>query len=107
MYNTQKKKIKNLARKYVHILEQAGMPIQEAYLYGSHANGKAHKDSDIDICVVSKQYNFMDDEIIALLWDKIRQVDYRIEPYGFTPEDFRDKSDPMVNEIKKTGIRIV
>lgn len=34
-------------------------------------------------------------------------VDTRIEPYGFTVSDFKDKANPMAHEIKKTGIRVV
>ena len=31
----------------------------------------------------------------------------RIEPHGFSPEDFKKDWIPMVHEIKKTGIRVV
>lgn len=33
-------------------------------------------------------------------------IDDRIEPIGFTVKDFQNNIDPMVHEIKKTGIRI-
>jgi len=30
------------------------MPLQEVYLFGSHARGEAQPDSDVDLCLVSK-----------------------------------------------------
>jgi len=30
------------------------MPLQEVYLFGSHARGEAGPDSDVDLCLVSK-----------------------------------------------------
>jgi len=41
------------------------------------------------------------------LWHIRRKVDSMIEPHGFTVKGFQDNSDPMVYEIKKTGIKIV
>lgn len=40
------------------------------------------------------------------LWELRMGVDTRIEPHGFTPEDFADYWNPMAHEIKKTGIKI-
>ena len=34
------------------------------------------------------------------------QVDDRIEPAPFTPQDF-GPSDPLVSEIQRTGVRLV
>ena len=106
-FRAKKNRIKKIVKNYVNILEQADFPVEQAYLYGSYAKGTADKNSDIDVGIISKKFNYMDDQIIALLWNKIRDVDYRIEPHGFTPEDFQDECDPMVHEIKETGIRIV
>ena len=41
-----------------------------------------------------------------LLWHLRRKVDTKIEPHGFSIKDFQDISDPMVYEIKKTGIKV-
>ncbi|MBI5789019.1 MAG: nucleotidyltransferase domain-containing protein [Candidatus Schekmanbacteria bacterium] len=98
-------KIINIAVQFVEAVKKTGLNIFNAYLYGSWVKGKAKPDSDIDIAVVSD--NFTDDRIkdfvlLAKLGDKI---DWRIEAIPFRPENFRDEN-PLVWEIKKTGIKI-
>jgi predicted nucleotidyltransferase len=76
-------------------------------LFGSYATGKANQWSDIDVAIISdklkKDWNKNED----VLWKYTIGVDSRIEPIGFTVKDFQDECDPMVYEIKKTGIKIV
>ena len=78
--------------------------IEKAYLFGSYAIGKAHKDSDIDLAIVSSSFSgnsFTDNvELGKLTWG----VDTRIEPVGFTPKDFEEMI--FAKEIKKVGIEI-
>lgn len=38
-------------------------------------------------------------------WKHTIDVDSRIEPISFTPEDFKNNEDPMVYEVKKAGIK--
>lgn len=105
----QKKIPKSVNRevlRYLHNLQSDGFAIERAVLFGSYAQGKQHKWSDIDLCIISrdlykKQYD------IDYLWKKKADVTpTRIEPVGFTPEDFVDE-DPLVWEIKRTGIRVL
>ena len=98
--------IKSIVKKYVTLLKMEGLPVEKAYLYGSFAKGYAHPDSDIDVCVVSKKFNPNKDKDRLLLWNKVRETDYRLEPVGFRPDDFVD-IDPLVYEIKKFGIRAI
>ena len=34
-------------------------------------------------------------------------IDNRIEPHGFTEADFKNLADPLVYEIRKTGIKVI
>lgn len=43
-------------RKYIDVLQKNGVHIQQVFLYGSHAKNQAHRDSDIDIIVVSADF---------------------------------------------------
>jgi len=76
------------------------------FVYGSHAKGSANKWSDIDLAVISN--DFADD----LFEERIRlmklalEIDGRIEPVPFRPEDFNG-ADPLVDEIRKSGVQIV
>jgi predicted nucleotidyltransferase len=98
--------IVNAVRNYRKRLEADGIPIERAFVYGSHAKGTARKYSDIDLCLVSPKFR---DPLaaIALLLQKRNRDDViaGIEPVGFTPKDFRE-GDSFINEIKRTGIII-
>ncbi|MBI4272504.1 hypothetical protein HY621_01480 [Candidatus Uhrbacteria bacterium] len=67
---------------------------------------KANIWSDIDVAVVSDKLQRNLDKNRLLLWDLRMSVDTRIEPHGFTVKEFASSADPIVYEIKKTGVRI-
>jgi predicted nucleotidyltransferase len=81
------------------------MKIDIAYLYGSQAKGKATEWSDIDVAVVSPDFSADFFEERLALMRLASQIDDRIEPWPFTPETFVS-NDPLVNEIKRTGVRV-
>ena len=93
------------AREFVQIIKAQGIKINRAYLYGSYAQGVPQLDSDIDIALVSSDFtgNRAED------WDRWirfrRNIDLRIEPVFYRPDDFID-DDPLVWQIKQTGIKI-
>ncbi|MDI6739040.1 MAG: nucleotidyltransferase domain-containing protein [Candidatus Edwardsbacteria bacterium] len=89
-------------KEYIERLINAGLDVKEAYLYGSHANGRASPDSDIDIALVTE--NGRQDE--QLLWRLRRAIDVLIEPVAYRRDEFCRES-PLVWEILKTGIKLV
>jgi predicted nucleotidyltransferase len=97
---------KKIVRKYAKKLEENKYSFSAIYLFGSFGKGKPHKWSDIDIAVVSKELDKNWDQARFKLWELREEIDDRIEPHGFSPEDFKNDWDPMVYEIKKTGVRI-
>lgn len=101
-----KKTAKKIVKKYAEKLKENEYPFRAVYLFGSHAQGKAGKWSDIDVAVVSDKLKRNNDKNRLLLWKLRMGVSTKIEPHGFTPEDFKINEDPMVYEIKKTGVRI-
>ena len=100
-------KAKKIVKNYAEKLKMSNFPFQSVYLYGSYAKNKAHKWSDIDIAVVSNKLRRNFDKNESLLWRFREDVDTRIEPIGFTVKDFQDINNPMVWEIRNTGIKIV
>lgn len=97
-------KIKKNIGNYVDLLKEKNFPFDKVFLFGSYALGKANKDSDIDLCVISSKFK---DPFSAMqyLWGIKRLEDTKIEPVGYNPKDFIDE-DPLVYEIKNTGIEI-
>jgi len=93
-------------KKYIKELEKNNIHIKTAILFGSYSNGNYNEWSDIDVALVSDNFEgirFYDKE-------KIRRttldVDYRLSPLPYKIEDF-DESNLFVKEILETGTRIV
>lgn len=101
-----KVKVKKIVKEYVETLKDKGYIFSAVYLFGSYAKGQPRQWSDIDVAVVSDKLKRNRDKNENLLWHIRRQVDSMIEPHAFTKKDFQDWSDPMVREIRATGIRI-
>ncbi|MBU2542895.1 nucleotidyltransferase domain-containing protein [Patescibacteria group bacterium] len=93
-----------IVKKYAKELKKNNFSFSQIFLFGSYAKGSYKKDSDIDVAVVSDQVKKFNN--IFLLRRMRRQIDTRIEPHAFTIADFKNLSDPLVYEIKKTGIKI-
>ena len=101
------KKVNEQIKKYVDMLKEDQIPITKVILFGSYSRGRQNKWSDIDLCIISPKFK---DAWKALeyLWSKreIFDINYTIEPVGFSPKDFQDKYDSLINEIKTTGIEM-
>ena len=79
--------------------------IEAIILFGSYAKGTENEDSDIDIAVISDDFEDIYDCMAVLMgmtWD----IDARIEPHPITTEDFEKISNPFVKEVVDTGIKV-
>jgi len=102
---------KNLARKsaidFINKLRSEKIKIVTAYIFGSLVKGNFTEWSDIDIAIVSESLSgdIFDDRVFLM---KLRKdIDLRIEPHPFLPEEWEDETNPFVNEIKKYGEKII
>jgi len=93
-------------KEYIDILNRNGFRIEQAVLFGSYVNGNYNKWSDIDIALVSDNFEgirFNDRK-------KIRKYKFEvsadIEPLPYTSKDF-STNDPFVKKILQTGVRII
>lgn len=92
-------------KKFISLLENNNIKIQKAYLFGSHAKGKADEWSDIDLALISDKFKgdrFLD---LLSLTDYIYKAGQDISPLPFRSEDF-DNSLFARDEILKKGILI-
>lgn len=74
-------------------------------LFGSYAKGTDNEDSDIDIAVISDDFDDIYDcmaHLMGLTWD----IDARIEPHPIKKKDFEEVSDYFVKEVIDTGIKV-
>jgi len=79
--------------------------VEQVYLFGSYAKGSPEKYSDIDLAIVSKDFEGV------RFFDRKRLIKYLVrtntdvELHPFRSEDFT-MDNPFVEEIIKTGRRI-
>ena len=97
----------DIVRAYLVVLKQAGINIDKAYLYGSYARGEVNIDSDIDLLLVSSQFDTNDDYVLAKPWLYTNRVDFRIEPLAIGLKKFTsDDTSPIIEVVRQTGIEI-
>lgn len=90
------------AQKYLAALKQAGIDVEFAVIFGSQAKGQAHEWSDIDLIVVSPQFDAMTDRtLINLLWRTTARIDNRIEPIPCGSRQWREDDSSAIIEIAR------
>ena len=103
----QRTEVKKIIKRYANELRRGNFPVSSVYLFGSYAKNRAHKWSDIDIAVVSDKLKRNYEKNRSMLYRTRLLVDDRLEPHGFTKKDFQNLADPMVYEIRETGIKVI
>jgi predicted nucleotidyltransferase len=97
----------NILKSYLIILHEAGINIDQAFLYGSYAGNQANENSDIDVLLVSGIFDTDDDIILSLPWLYASKVDHRIEPLAVGKKRFMtDDISPVLEAVRQGGIEI-
>jgi predicted nucleotidyltransferase len=98
--------IRQTVDNYVSDVKNA-MPIDYAFLYGSHAKGTSTEQSDIDICFFSSSFESIPSiDIMRKLFRltrKYKGID--IEPRGY-PTSELENDNPFIKEILRTGYEV-
>ncbi|MDD2365123.1 MAG: nucleotidyltransferase domain-containing protein [Desulfuromonadaceae bacterium] len=90
---------------YVTLLKTRNISILQAYLFGSYARGTADEWSDIDLAVVTDNFEGDSFDFRFLLTKLARSIDPDIEPHPYRMIDFNN-SNPVADEILRTGERL-
>ena len=98
-------KIKNIINRYIEIVKQNKIVVDKIYLFGSFARGTATENSDIDIAIISKNFKGDRFDDRRLLVPLRRNIDRRLEPIPFRPDDFHEYH-PLAVEILRNGIEL-
>jgi tRNA nucleotidyltransferase (CCA-adding enzyme) len=96
-----------VVRNYAKDIEERGVNLRTVILYGSFAKGTQHEWSDIDVALVADEFTgftFNDKKLFRGLGVKEPYVMIQAKTY---PTEYFNKRDPFINEILKTGIKIV
>lgn len=86
-------------------------PFADIVLYGSHARGQSHKDSDWDILILLNQPNvnrLVEKEYRDELYDIELEIGEPISTFVFSKIDWEQKYQmtPLYQNIKREGIRL-
>lgn len=97
----------NIVRRYLDILNENGIRAEKAILYGSYARGDAGEYSDIDILVLSEQFDQDRWEKNSQLWRLTLDADMRIQPIPVGVRQFLEDDESIVIEMaRREGIAI-
>jgi len=94
-----------IIREYKKTLMSLGINSERIILYGSFAQGKAREDSDIDLIIVSKDFegkNIRERlEILGIAAVRIMQP---IQAQGYTPEEIdSEEKSSFIKEVLEYG----
>ena len=86
-------------------------PLADIVLYGSHARGQSHKDSDWDILILLNQPNvnrLVEKEYRDELYDIELEIGEPISTFVFSKIDWERKYQmtPLYQNVKREGIRL-
>jgi len=97
-----------LLRLAAAVRERWGADVLELLLFGSHARGEAHDESDVDVCVVLRHAGWAERrDLIDLATDTGLAFDLRISPTVFdadTWERWRRQERPLVMDVVREGV---
>jgi predicted nucleotidyltransferase len=89
-------------RNYLAALTSRGITVERVVVFGSQAKGEAHEWSDIDLLVISPQFDDMKDRnVINFLWRVAARTDSRIEPIPCGSRQWRDDDSNAIIEIAR------
>ena len=97
--------IMEIVQKYVDKICE-NYKIEAIILFGSYAKGTNNENSDIDIAIITDDFeNDIFDEELNLM--KLRRnIDTRIEPHLIRIEDYKNAETPFIKEVIDTGIKV-
>ena len=96
-----------IVRNYALDIKSHGVHLRYVFLYGSFAKGTQHEWSDIDVALVADEFtgfSFNDKKLFPYV--DIKKPYIRIESKTY-PTDYFNEGDPFIEEIIKTGIKIL
>lgn len=89
-------------KEYLVVVKNAGVLVDFVVVFGSQVNGRCHEWSDIDLLVVSPQFDGMTErKDINLLWRLAARVDSRIEPIPCGLEQWKNDDVSAIIEIAR------
>jgi predicted nucleotidyltransferase len=98
--------IEGIIKRYSQQLEKLGVKPEKMILYGSFAKGMAKEGSDIDLLIVSEDFQGRNlrerSELLGMAAARILEP---IQAEGWTPQEVREsEEDSFLEEILQSGV---
>lgn len=94
------------AKQFLELLKSDGINVSQAYLFGSVVKGLADEYSDIDLALVSSDFQGIPYYDMGKISKYRRKVDLRLEIHPFSLEEVNLEPSQFFENIRKTGLRI-
>ncbi len=99
--------IRRIVNLFVRNLVKEGIRVEKVLLYGSYASGLFHKNSDVDIAIISSDFGKDKFEEGKLLLRIAWRIDLRLNPIPVSMYAFeKDTWVPLINEIRQKGVEL-
>lgn len=100
--------IESVVQKYLQALVEQEIPVSFGVIFGSQVSGQQHSWSDIDLLVISPQFDGeRKREDINLLWRVAARIDSRIEPIAVGERQFKEDDSSTIIELARREGQIV
>lgn len=84
--------------------------INQIYIFGSYAYGKPHKDSDIDVCIITEENNISKREILKNIRKSIVDVVQKpLDILVFSKQEFQEQmiiESSIEYQIRTKGVKV-
>jgi predicted nucleotidyltransferase len=99
--------IRDIVSRYVAALENHGIHVYKALIYGSVAENRGTVDSDLDIAVISSDFGHDRYGEGKLLNQVAWRIDARIHPVPVSSNSYDNETwIPLIYEIRKHGVEV-
>jgi hypothetical protein len=98
----------DVVRDYLQSLQRGGMPVRFGVIFGSRVAGTADRWSDIDLLVVSPQFDHpRNRQDLNLLWRQAARIDSRIEPIACGEKQWQqDDASAIIEIARREGTQV-
>jgi len=94
------RELQKIIERFKQELKKYKIHTDEVIIYGSYAKGNPREDSDIDLIVISKDFENMNlRERLEILGLAAGHIFEPIEALGYTPKEFSQKEETFLEAI--------